>query len=138
MDSSREKNQNENRWSDRVIHLRPANSGVEVVFFSLVVKLDSLRKQGDGDVLFLLNLTGDVWRTDGVLCSTVAMGLDDLGETIAFLENLCLQSKNTPVDFYILAIDIGDPWYLTHNDGELEFLRDEDNRTKVRLKNLRE
>lgn len=136
MDSSMDKERDENGRADRTIDLRPANSGVEVTFFSLVVKLDSLRQKGNGDVLSLLRQTEMAWRTDGILASAIAMGLDDLGDCIAFLENLGLQSKNAPVDFYLIANDIGEPFYLTHNDGELEFFREEDQRPKVRLKRL--
>ena len=99
-----------------------------------MVKLDSLKQKGDGNILSLLRQTGEVWRTDGVLGSAVAMGLDDLEDCIAFFRNLGLQSENAPVDFYIFATDIGEPCYLTHNDGMLEFFRDENHRSRVCLK----
>jgi hypothetical protein len=136
MDNTNDKDENGKILLDRSIYLRQADSGVEVVFFTLVVKMESIRRGGDGDVLSTLKETGLAWRTDGMLCSAIAMGLDDLEGGIAFLEGLGLQSKNAPVDYYVLATDIGEPYYLTHNDAELEFFRDEDNRPKVRLKVL--
>lgn len=132
MGSSWENDEDRNDRYNRIIHLREANSGVEVVFFGLVVKMESLTEKGDEDTLSLLKQTGEAWGTDGVLASAVAVGLDDLEDAIAFIQGLGLQCKNPPVDYCLLAVDLL-PCCMTLNDGEIEFL-EEEGRFKARMK----
>lgn len=131
--------ENNDTRQDRTILLRPANGGISIVFFTLLVKMDALRKACNGDILAFFRETGDAWDMDGSLCSTAAMSLDDLNHSIGCLRTLGLQYDRPPVDWYLLeggftsALGFQGPIFWTLDDGALDFV-DEEGKWYARLK----
>jgi len=112
----------------RQVTLRPAGSGVKVVFFTLVVKTASLALKYPGGVQgFLAAFPDTNWESDGLLLGTSAMTDEDLIPIIEGLTRHGPQAKVAPVDFYVLEDCRWDRMpppvlFLTHDDNELEWI----------------
>jgi len=124
---------------NRMILFRPVELGLVLTFYTLLVKMESLSQKCSGDVLGFFKETGCVWDMNGTLCSTAAMGLEDLDDCFGFLHARGMQCETAPVDFYLVVAGYAnnvawDSYFETLDDGEIELYYDEDNKPCARLK----
>ena len=125
---------------DRMILFRPVELGIVLTFYTLLVKMELLNQKCNGDVLGFFKETGCAWDMNGTLCSAAAMGLEDLDDCFASLRACGMQCESAPVDFYLVIAGCGTPehgwssYFVTLDDGEIEFYDDEDNKPYARLK----
>ncbi len=116
---------------ERKIHFRAAGSGVSVVFFTLIVKMASLRERHGEDLSPFFRDSAVPWETDGALCATASMACE-FADIIELLEGSGLQCREAPVDFYVVEEGMGGSEFafpahcLTMDDGEIDFYCESD------------
>jgi hypothetical protein len=124
--------------TERRVYFRTAANGVRVVFFSLLVKMDSIERNYPGGITSFFNENSSPWEMDGTLCVTASM-TDDFDELLTLLESHGMQCRQAPVDFYLVCADFGvddgftHPMVLTADDGELELYFDQDKKLYAAL-----
>jgi hypothetical protein len=126
------------------IEYREKGSGVVTSFFSSVVKCDSLKRSYPGGIKKFVADSESYWDCDHDLLCTIAMDGSDLNDLVAALKKHGLQGSTAPVDFYVLDAGLagdffGDgrfvpPLFLTHDDGQLDFYVDDDEKIRAILK----
>jgi hypothetical protein len=117
--------------TERSVYFRTAESGVRVVFISLIVKMHSIdRKYLSGVTSFFRQSSGP-WEMDGKRYLTASMA-DDLDDLISLLESHGMQCSKAPADYYLICADFGvddgftHPVFLSTDGGELELYFDQD------------
>lgn len=121
--------------TDGMVSLLPPDCWIPLTFYTLIVKMDSLERMCSSVPRGLLEFfkeSESEWVTNGTLCSTIAMGFEDIEEPIDLLKTRGMQCETAPVDFYVLEAGlrinsdfISPVYFISLDDGELEIDKDE-------------
>ena len=121
--------------TDGMVSLLPSDCWIPLTFYTLIVKMDSLERMCNSVPRVLLEFfkeSESEWVTNGTLCSTIAMGFEDIEEPIDLLKTRGMQCETAPVDFYVLEAGlrinsdfISPVYFISLDDGELEIDKDE-------------
>lgn len=77
--------------------------GISLAFYALLVKMEPLIQKCDSDVLKFFREMGCDWDTNGTLCSTKAMSLQDLDDCFESLYSRGMLCEAAHVDFDVVT-----------------------------------